>query len=634
MKIKNIDIIRLKDYFLKFIDKFLDANKIYRRLILILLDYISIYFSFSVTYFIFRDLDQLINNDSIKYIFKYVLFLALPVYFLSKQYKPLTRFINSISFYSIIFRNIFVVFVPIVFLYLTSFVNPWLDFWLIFTLIVILCQIGHRLIIKDLIYLLFNKPFYDKRKKAAIYKADYLGFQLSNILQGQSDYKVVCFLDDSPSLKGSSINNIPIQLLSEFNPRENNIKELLIASDSVPLNKLVSINKIFKSQGIKVVKLSPLQDIQKKNKSEDLFINLTSNDYLCRDKVTPSKELIRASINNDISVSVTGAGGSIGSELCRQIVNLKPKTLVLIDFCEYNLFKINQELKEFNINETKIVAKLLNSENQTSLEKCFKENDVNLVFHAAAYKHVPLVEINPIEGLRNNILATKSVCCAASNSDVNKVILISSDKAVRPSNVMGGSKLLSEFIFKEFSSKKEINTLFSIVRFGNVLDSSGSVIPIFREQIKNGGPITITHPDMERFLMTISEAVQLVLQTSVITKGGETFILNMGKPVKILEIAKKMIHSSGLQIKDKSNSSGDIEIKEIGIRKGEKLKEELFINGKIKETIHPLINKAEESVKIPDQIIERIDEIIMLIKNNNEFKALELYNLLIYEYKS
>ena len=204
---------------------------------------------------------------------------------------------------------------------------------------------------------------------------------------------------------------------------------------------------------------------------------------------------------------------------------------------------------------------------------------------------------------------------------------------MKPNNVMGGSKLLSEFIFKEFANKKEINTFFSIVRFGNVLDSSGSVIPIFREQIKNGGPITITHPDMERFLMTISEAVQLVLQASVITKGGETFILNMGKPVKILEIAKKMIISSGLKIKDKNNKSGDIEIKEIGIRKGEKLKEELFVNGVIQETIHPLINKAEENLEIPKDIVLKIEEILLLIKNNNEGDALELFYNLLHDYK-
>ena len=622
-----------KYYFYNFINKFLDSNKIYRRLILILLDYFSLNFSYLISLVIFKDLDQSINYDSVDHIFKYVLILALPIYFLTKQYKPLTRFINNISFYAIIFRNIFVVFIPTSFFYINSFENKGLYFWFIFTLIVISFQIGHRLVIKDLIYIIFNKSINDDRKKVAIYKADYLGFQLCNLLQSNNNYKVMCFFDDSPSLKGSSINNIPIRLLSEFNPKENKLEELYIASDSVPQNKLISINKIFKSEGVKIVRLSPLKDIDKKKQSDELFSNFSSNDYLCRDRVTPSEELIRASINNDISVSVTGAGGSIGSELCRQILNLKPKTLILIDFCEYNLFKINEELKDFNISETNIIAKLLNSENELALEKCFKENTVNLVFHAAAYKHVSLVEINPIEGLKNNLQATKSVCNAAANSNVDKVILISSDKAVKPNNVMGGSKLLSEFIFKEFANKKEINTFFSIVRFGNVLDSSGSVIPIFREQIKNGGPITITHPDMERFLMTISEAVQLVLQASVITKGGETFILNMGKPVKILEIAKKMIISSGLEIKDKNNKTGDIEIKEIGIRKGEKLKEELFVNGVIQETIHPLINKAKENLEIPKDIVLKIEEILLLIKDDNEGDALELFYNLLHDYK-
>ena len=226
-----------------------------------------------------------------------------------------------------------------------------------------------------------------------------------------------------------------------------------------------------------------------------------------------------------------------------------PKYLIMIDFCEYNLFKIKKELEQSDIVETKLISKLTNAEDELSLEKIFKEFKVNLIFHAAAYKHVEMVENNPLDGLRNNLLNTRSISKAAISSKVNKMILISSDKAVRPTNIMGGTKLLAELIIKNFSKNDYIETKFAAVRFGNVIDSSGSVIPIFREQIKNGGPITVTHPEMERFFMTISEAVQLVLQSSVLSNGGETFILNMGQPVKIIDIAKKMIITSGLKIK-------------------------------------------------------------------------------------
>ena len=244
-----------------------------------------------------------------------------------------------------------------------------------------------------------------------------------------------------------------------------------------------------------------------------------------------------------------------------------------------------------------------------------------------------MVERNPLDGLRNNLLNTRSICKAAIKTNVNKMILISSDKAVRPTNIMGGTKLLSELIVKSFSQNIQNNTKFAAVRFGNVIDSSGSVIPIFREQIKNGGPITVTHPEMERFFMTISEAVQLVLQSSVLANGGETFILDMGKPVKIIEIAKKMIFSSGLKIKDKKNKGGDIEIEIIGIKDGEKLKEELLINGKIVNTEHPLINKAEENIKLDSKLQVKINKIIDFSLLNDEKNALILFNELLDKYK-
>ena len=322
---------------------------------------------------------------------------------------------------------------------------------------------------------------------------------------------------------------------------------------------------------------------------------------------------------------MTGAGGSIGSELCRQIISMKPFRLVIIDFCEFNLYKIYEELKELN-SETKLYAKLLNAKNQIKLEGIFKENNIEIVFHAAAYKHVPLVEINKTEGIINNLSTTRAVSMAAIKSNIAKVVLISSDKAVRPTNIMGATKLFSELMVKKLSSIYKGKTIFSTVRFGNVIDSSGSVIPLFRSQIKSGGPLTITHPEMERYFMTISEAVNLVLEASIIMKGGETFILDMGKRIKIIDLAKNMIISSGLKPKNIYKKNGDIEIKITGIRPGEKIKEELTINGHKDKTSHPLINIAREKITIPDDFIDDINEMISLIENNNENSALEIFN--------
>jgi len=622
----NLNFINTK--ILNFLENYLNSKKIYRKIILMFLDYFFIYLSWFLSIYIVKDFNELNSINTNLYHFWSIQILAIPIYIFTKQYKPLTRFINTSSFYPIILRNIFLVLLPIIYLDLARFKNPDISFWMVFLVTMFSTQIGYRFIIRDLVNKFIKKNINNNRKRVAIYGADYLGFQLSNILQIQGNYNVICFLDNSQSFYESSINSIPIKNISTFNNKIEEIEEILITSGSDTLHKF----KKFKSQGIKVLYLSPLQYFRNINDLGESNLNIQPKEILGRAKVEPSEELLKASINKNISVCVTGAGGSIGSELCRQIIDMGPKYLIMIDFCEYNLFKIKQELEKSNIKKTNLIAKLTNAEDESSLENTFKKFNVNLIFHAAAYKHVEMVEKNPLEGLRNNLLNTRSICKAAINSQVNKMILISSDKAVRPSNIMGGSKLLTELIIKNFSNKN-FKTKFAAVRFGNVIDSSGSVIPIFREQIKNGGPITLTHPKMERFFMTISEAVQLVLQSSVLSNGGETFLLNMGQPVKIIDIAKKMILASGLKIKNNENKDGDIEIKIIGMKEGEKLKEELLISGKIIKTIHPLINKAEEEITIDNQFEKNIDQIIESAKSNNKNLTLKLFNELIDKYR-
>ena len=313
---------------------------------------------------------------------------------------------------------------------------------------------------------------------------------------------------------------------------------------------------------------------------------------------------------------VTGAGGSIGSELCRQIIVNQPNILILYELSEFSLYSIHQELldivKKNNILNVKIFPILGNVQNIERLESVLTHFDVDTIYHAAAYKHVPLVEYNIIEGIKNNIWGTYNVARCAAQHNVKSFVLISTDKAVRPTNVMGASKRMAELCLQALSDQlKDSRTCFSMVRFGNVLGSSGSVIPLFRKQILKGGPITVTHPDIIRYFMTIPEAAQLVIQASAMAKGGDVFILDMGEPVKIVDLAKNLIQLSGLSVKDEENPRGDIEISYTGLRPGEKLYEELLIGGdNVCKTDHSRIMTAEE-IYLPMQelliVLEKLD---------------------------
>ena len=294
------------------------------------------------------------------------------------------------------------------------------------------------------------------------------------------------------------------------------------------------------------------------------------DDLLNRDEIKPNIKLLNKNINSK-TVLVTGAGGSIGSELCRQIVRLKPNKLLLLELSEFALYRIQDELKSFSHN-FKIISLLVNAQDQSKLETIFETFKVDTVYHAAAYKHVPLVEENICEGVKNNVFSTLAIAKASILKKVSNLVLISSDKAVRPTNIMGASKRLSELCMQGiYKNTKDLNTHFSIVRFGNVLESSGSVIPKFKKQIKEGGPVTLTHKDVTRYFMTVTEAAQLVIQAGAMGEKSEVFVLDMGESVKIIDLIHQMIALSGLTIKDKNNITGDIEIKITGLRPGEKL---------------------------------------------------------------
>lgn len=464
-----------------------------------------------------------------------------------------------------------------------------------------------RLFFRDLLLRLQGKPVYQdfnktlvQRDKVLVYGAGSSGMALLEALQDSPRYQVAAFVDDDPRLTGGHILNKKIHSATEIEKLINTLEvaQVFLAMPSVSRQRRREIINDLTNLSVKIKELPSLQDIAEGKVTVSTMRRVDILDVLDRQIVEPEQTLLAKNIT-DKNVLVTGAGGSIGSELCRQIIKNKPKCLVLYELSEYALYAIHQDLlawqsahsEYFN---TEVIALLGNVNNQQKLNKVFNKYAINTVYHAAAYKHVPIVEYNPFEGVINNAKGTYHCVKAAIESHIDTFVLISTDKAVRPTNIMGASKRLAELVCQGFSNKNP-HTKISMVRFGNVLGSSGSVVPLFTKQIAKGGPITVTHPEVTRYFMTIPEAANLVIQAGAMAKGGEVFVLDMGKPVKIVDLARRMIHLSGYEVKDNANPSGDIEIIYSGLRPGEKLYEELIIgDDNIENTQHSLIMQARE----------------------------------------
>jgi FlaA1/EpsC-like NDP-sugar epimerase len=436
------------------------------------------------------------------------------------------------------------------------------------------------------------------KNNVIVYGAGSSGRQLSNSLQQSIEYNHVAFVDDNPIIQNSHINSIPVvsasKLLSLIKEKE--ISEVLLALPSISRKQRNEIIERLSQLSVRVRSLpSVLELAQGKIKVNDLR-EVDIKDLLGREPVAPNKKLLKIKISDKV-VMVTGAGGSIGSELCRQILSLKPKRLILFEISEPSLYKIDRELDDIGMSNIDILPILGSVRDRQRLEKICKHFSVQTIYHAAAYKHVPLVEYNNSEAVLNNTFGTKIVAEVAIATKVESFVLISTDKAVRPTNTMGATKRVAELVLQALSAQ-EHSTCFTMVRFGNVLDSSGSVIPLFKKQIKEGGPVTVTNVDMVRYFMTIPEAVELVVQAGAMSTGGDIFVLDMGEPVRIYDLATRMIQLSDLHVLDDNNPDGDIEIKFIGLRPGEKLYEELLVDDHTTQTDNPLIMRAEEA--IPD----------------------------------
>ncbi|MDF3384603.1 MULTISPECIES: nucleoside-diphosphate sugar epimerase/dehydratase [unclassified Sulfitobacter] len=436
------------------------------------------------------------------------------------------------------------------------------------------------------------------RQRVAIYGAGAAGIQLASALHRSHEAQPVCFFDDNPNLQGLLIGGLPVHApnkLQRLIPRRK-VKKILLAIPSLTSDRRDVLIETLSNMGAEVQVLPSYIDLMSGKSVLENLRPVDPDELLGRDKVDlDTPEIFKAYAGR--VVMVTGAGGSIGSELCRQLINRKPARIVLFEQGEFALYSIDRDLRpRANAAGIPVSSRLGSVVDKDRVSRIIEQEGVEIVLHAAAYKHVPLVEENELEGARNNVLGTKVVAEACQAAGVERFILISTDKAVRPTNIMGATKRMAEMVVQDLQTRSPAPKC-AMVRFGNVLGSSGSVLPLFQKQIEQGGPLTVTHPEVTRFFMTIPEAARLVLLAGAYAEGGDVFVLDMGKPRKIIDIARQMIELSGRKVKDHQTEGGDIGIEVTGLRPGEKLYEELLIDSdSLRTTPHPKIMRAEEGM--------------------------------------
>ncbi|MBY0345791.1 MAG: polysaccharide biosynthesis protein [Neisseriaceae bacterium] len=523
--------------------------------------------------------------------------LAIPIFVYFGLYRAVIRYIEDRAVITILL-SVSLMFVGFVFClpFLKVYNFPrgaLLIFWFLACAYIIVSRLLARYLLRLLV------PVRKNRKSTLIYGAGSAGRQLAMALAASQEYDLIGFVDDAKNKQNLQISGLKVinnaRMLSWIAKKK--VDQVLLAMPSASKSRQMALVNQLEPLAVAVRVLPGMADLV------DGQVRLTDarevgvDELLGREPVPPNAELLEKCIKNQI-VMVTGAGGSIGSELCRQIVKNHPKALVLFEISEFALYEIEQELSRFIAQhgwDIDLHPVLGSVQHKARLTAIMQQFGVQTIYHAAAYKHVPLVEFNISEGIKNNALGTKYCAEAAVAANVVHFVLISTDKAVRPTNVMGASKRMAELTLQALASDSSVTTRFSMVRFGNVLGSSGSVVPLFRRQIAQGGPVLVTHPEINRFFMTIPEAAELVIQAGAMGGQGEVFVLDMGEPVKIVDLARRMIHLSGYTLRDAYNPDGDIAIEFMGLRPGEKLYEELLIGDNVSGTEHPRIMKASES---------------------------------------
>jgi FlaA1/EpsC-like NDP-sugar epimerase len=459
-----------------------------------------------------------------------------------------------------------------------------------------------------------------------VYGAGQAGAQLVAMLKISHHLRPVAFIDDNGSIHHQQINGLTVYPFDELAGviEKYQVRDVLLAMPAASRRKRSQILRNLEAYPVHVRTLPDLMDIAEGRIEVSDIREVDICDLLGREPVAPDQALLHKNITGKV-VMVTGAGGSIGSELCRQIIHLAPGKLVLFELSEFSLYQLEKELEKLNL-DVPVVPVLGTVLNQQRVGAVCQHFQVQTIYHAAAYKHVPIVERNTNEGIRNNVFGTLSCAQAAIQTGVETFVLVSTDKAVRPTNTMGASKRLAELVLQALAQSEELcrDTRFTMVRFGNVLGSSGSVVPLFREQIAAGGPVTVTDPDIIRYFMTIPEAAELVIQAGAMGQGGDVFVLDMGEPVKILELARRMIHLSGFSVRDEANPDGDLEIQFTGLRPGEKLYEELLIGDNVTETAHSKIMRAEEVVIVWSALETVLQQLEAANLDNNSAEARKL----------
>lgn len=465
-------------------------------------------------------------------------------------------------------------------------------------------------------------PDSQSKELVAIFGAGEAGVQLALAMRTEGQYRPACFFDDKRELDGQNVAGLRVfhseHLVDVV--RQIRIRMIVLAIPSAPPRRRRQVIHGMSKAGVEVKTLSSLIELKDAGVTTQAIREIKIEDLLGRNPVPPQQELFSRCVRAK-NVLVTGAGGSIGSELCRQIMTQRPRRLHLLDHSEYALYNIDQELQG-SFPGQPVTAHLGSVCDSGLVERIMRDGDIDTVYHAAAYKHVPIVEANMVEGIRNNVVGTQVIAATAKKYSVSTCVLISTDKAVRPTNIMGASKRIGELIFQAAASRYGGNTTFCMVRLGNVLASSGSVIPVFQRQIEQGGPVTITHPEIIRYFMLIPEAAQLVIQAGAMAQGGDVFVLDMGEPIKIVDLARTMIEMSGLALKSQDTPDGDIEISFVGLRPGEKLYEELLIGDNTFPTPHPRILGANEN-SIHHGLLMRLIDRLMQACARNDIKMIK-----------
>ena len=583
----------------KAIDSVLASPRSIKRTITVSFDFFVVIFSLWLALSL-RYSEFYIPAQSVWWVFLAAPAIAIPVFIKFGLYRAIIRYLGMQAIWTVVKATMLYEILFAILILMSNVQGVPRTVYAIQVILLLIIVGGTRLIARWWINSMQNGSNHPARNKklvppVIIYGAGASGMQLASALKQSYQYRPVAFIDDAVEFHNHQINGLtvfPFIKLSHL-IELHGVTDLFLALPSVARGRRNELIRLLEPFSLHVRTLPSLIDLAdgKVNVSDIREVDIA--DLLGREAVEPIKDLLEANITNKV-VMVTGAGGSIGSELCRTIIRLKPSSLVLYELNEFSLYAIEMELESLDIG-VPVFALLGNVQDQKRIESVCSRFNINTIYHAAAYKHVPMVEKNTSEGVRNNVFGTLSCVNAAIASKVETFVLISTDKAVRPTNTMGATKRFAELVLQGLA-REQSETRLIMVRFGNVLGSSGSVVPLFREQIANGGPITVTDSRIIRYFMSIAEAAELVIQAGAMGQGGDVFVLDMGEPIRIVDLAKRMIHLSGCIEKNKENPEGDIEITYTGLRAGEKLYEELLIGDKIADTNHSKIMRAEEKV--------------------------------------